>query len=160
MPSVLSLVDATLLLENRMNRTNFHESFARADLVARGSDRSFGLVMTGALLLLGSLNGWHGGRIWPWLFVGAAAFLAASVACPTVLKPLNQLWFRFGLLLHKVVSPIVMALVFYGAVMPTGIIMRLLGKDLLRMRLDRNSSTYWIKREAASTPRGTMREQF
>lgn len=143
-----------------MNRTSFHESFAREDSVARGSDRSFGLVMAGAFFLLSALNGWHGGRIWPWLCLGAAAFLVASVACPTVLKPLNRLWFRFGLLLHKVVSPILMALVFYGAVMPTGVIMRLLGKDLLRLRLEAHSKTYWIKREAASVSRGTMREQF
>ena len=61
-------------------------------------------------------------------------FLAATLFYPAALKPLNRLWLRFGLLLHKVVNPIVMGFVFFGAVLPTGLIMRALGKDLLRRK--------------------------
>ena len=62
------------------------------------------------------------------------------------LRPLNRLWLKFGLLLHKVVNPIVMALVFFGTVLPTGLIMRVLGKDLLRLKRQPDANSYWIER--------------
>lgn len=143
-----------------MSQMDFHENFVREQLVARSSDRSFGLAMAGALSLWSALNGWYGGWLWPWLMLGAAGFLTASLVHPEVLKPLNRLWFNFGLLLHNIVNPILMALVFYCAVMPTGLVMRMRGKDLLRLRLDRDSPTYWIKREPGSCAPETMRDQF
>ena len=77
---------------------------------------------------------------WRWCF----SFLLACV--PATLKPLNRMWFKFGLLLHKVVNPIVMALVFFGTVLPTGLIMRALGKDPLRLKWQPDANSYWIER--------------
>jgi hypothetical protein len=74
-----------------------------------------------------------------------------------MLAPLNRLWFRFGLLLGKIVTPIVMLLVFVLTVVPTGIVMRLLGKDPLRRKFDKSASSYWVSRDA---PPGPMRNQF
>ena len=67
------------------------------------------------------------------------------------------MWFQFGLLLGKIVTPIIMLLVFFLTVLPTGLIMRLLGKDLLNQKIDRSSPSYWIKRD---DPAGSMRNQF
>ena len=84
-------------------------------------------------------------------------FLALALVRPAVLTPLNKIWFRFGLLLGKIVTPIVMSLVFFLTVLPTGIIMRLLGKDLLNRKIDRSAPSYWVERK---DPAGSMRNQF
>ena len=74
-----------------------------------------------------------------------------------LLNPLNILWFKFGILLGSLVSPIVMAIVYFLVVTPTGILMRFLGKDLLKMRKTKSASTYWIKRDKQQ---GKMKNQF
>src|SRR5271169_2979149 len=124
-----------------------HEVFSREEKIVAGSDRSFGLVMAAALLVVALLNAWHSGRMWPWTGGLAALFLAAGLFRPSVLHPLNLLWLRFGLLLQRAVSPIVMALLFYGTVLPTGLAMRMMGKDLLRLKRQPDAHSYWIVRE-------------
>lgn len=141
-------------------KQNTHEAFAREEVVVAGSDRSFGLVMTAAFAILSLLNGWHDGRIWPWTAGIAVVFFVASLIYPTILNPLNRLWLKFGLLLHKVVNPIVMALLFYGVVLPTGLIMRAPGRDLLRIKRDPQASSYWIVRQPPGPAPETMKDQF
>jgi hypothetical protein len=143
-----------------MPSVDFHESFTRQDSVIRGSDRAFGFVMTGAFALLAAINLWHAGRIWPWMGLICVGFLVASLVRPSVLTPLNRLWFKLGLFLHKIVNPIVMGLLFYFAVLPTGLVMRLMGKDLLRLGLDRRSESYWIVRQPPGPQPESMRDQF
>jgi hypothetical protein len=75
-------------------------------------------------------------------------FSCGNSALPAALKPFNQLWLKIGLLLHKMVNPIMTALVFFGAVMPTGLIMRALRKDLLRQKWQPDANSYWIERWA------------
>ena len=101
-----------------------HETFVREEGSTPGSDRTFGLVMAGALALVALLNGWHHGRMWPWEAALAALFLLAALLKPALLQPLNRLWMKLGLLLHKIVNPIVMGLLFYGTIWPTGAVMR------------------------------------
>ncbi len=84
-----------------------HEVFSRDDNVVAGSDRSFGMVMAVALAAVTLLNGWHAGRLWPWSGGLAALLLAVALVRPQALNPLNRLWLKFGLLLHRVVNPIV-----------------------------------------------------
>jgi hypothetical protein len=108
-----------------------HESYSRDETVGGGSDRSFGIVMAAAFAVISLLNWWHHGHSWRWTGGIAVFFLAAALFYPGALKPVNRLWFKFGLLLHTVVNPIVMALVFFGTVLPTGLLMRALGKDPL-----------------------------
>jgi saxitoxin biosynthesis operon SxtJ-like protein len=136
-----------------------HESFSREEASAPGSDRTFGLVMAGFFALLALINGWHAGRLWPWELALAVFFLAASLTRPSVLHPLNRLWMKFGLLLHAIVNPIVMGLLFYGTIWPTGVVMRMRGRDLLRLKREPASSSYWIPREPGPKPE-TMRDQF
>jgi hypothetical protein len=135
-----------------------HENFNREESVSPSSDHSFGLVMAGALAAVTALNAWHAGRIWPWTAGLATIFLVAAVSRPALLNPLNRAWLKFGLLLHKVVNPVIMALLFYGAVLPTGLIARAMGKDLLRLKGDADS--YWIVRAPPGPAPETMKDQF
>ena len=112
-----------------------HENYSREETAVAGSDRAFGLVICGALLVV---SGFRQVRL---------AFRQRDVAAlgyPAALSGLNRLWHKFGLLLHKIVSPIVMALLFYGTVLPTGLIMRVLGKDVLRLERQPGAGSYWI----------------
>lgn len=124
-----------------------HEVFSREEKTVAGSDRSFGVVMALALAAVSLLNVWHSGRLWPWTGGLATLFLAAGLLRPSVLNPLNRVWLKFGLLLHAVVNPVVMALLFYGTVLPTGLVMRMLGKDLLRLKRQPEADSYWIARQ-------------
>jgi len=137
-----------------------HEAFSRDEKIVAGSDRSFGLVMAAALAAVTLLNAWHFGRLWPWTGALAALFLAAGLLRPLLLHPLNLIWLKFGLLLHRIVNPIVMALLFYGTVLPTGLVMRMLGKDLLRLKRQPDAESYWILRAPPGPAPETMRDQF
>lgn len=137
-----------------------HEVFSRDEKLVAGSDRSFGIVMACALAAVTLLNAWHSGRLWPWTGGLAALFLAAGLFRPPLLHPLNLIWLRFGLLLHRVVNPIVMALLFYGTVLPTGLVMRMMGKDLLRLKRQPDADSYWIVRQPPGPSPETMRDQF
>jgi hypothetical protein len=141
-----------------MNQST-HESFTREEAAQPGSNRTFGLVMAGALALVSLLNGWHLGRLWPWTLAIAALFLVAAWLRPSVLHPLNHLWVKLGLLLHRVVNPLVMGLLFYGTIFPTGLVMRMRGRDLLRLKRDSTAESYWITRVPGPAPE-TMKDQF
>lgn len=114
--------------------------------IESSSDRSFGLVFTVFFLVLALLPLLHGHGMRLWALVLAGAFLFLALAAPKVLMPLNRLWTRFGILLHRIVNPIALGVMFYGVVTPTGLIMRLVGKDPLRLRMDKSASSYWIER--------------
>jgi hypothetical protein len=137
-----------------------HEAFSRDEKIVAGSDRSFGLVMSVALAAVTLLNAWHAGRIWPWTGGVALLFLAAALLRPSILHPLNLLWLKFGLLLHRIVNPVVMTLLFYGTILPTGIVMRLMGRDLLRLKLMPDADSYWIARTPPGPAAETLKDQF
>ena len=124
-----------------------------------GSDRGFGFVFAAvfAVISLWPLTG--GGAVRIWALAMAALFLGAALVRPNVLRPLNRLWFRFGLLLGRIVSPIVMAVVFLVAITPTALIMRAFGKDVLHLKFDKDAESYWIRR-ADDGPMGSMKDQF
>jgi hypothetical protein len=128
-----------------------------AGAIKMGSDRSFGLVFAAVFGVVALLPLIHGNSVRVWAIVPAALFLAVSMLRPTLLAPLNRLWFRFGLALGAVMTPVAMALLFVVAVIPTGLVLKLLRKDPLQRRLDRDAETYWERREAQPGP---MREQF
>ena len=123
----------------------------------KSSEKSFGVLLSIVFLIVSiyPLINSEGLRIWA-LVVSTIFFLLAFVA-PKVLVLPNKLWFKFGLLLGSIIAPIVMAMVYFITVLPTGIIMRLLGKDLLKQKLDNNAKSYWIER---SEPMGSMKNQY
>ncbi len=136
-----------------------HEDFSRKERVTASSDRAFGLTIgsiAALLALLPLLNSTPGPVRW-WL-LGIASLLAASaIFWATPLAPLNRAWRKLGLLLYKIVNPVVLTLLFYGCITPIGWLMRMTGKDPLRLTRDPSVESYWIPREA---PPGSMKNQF
>jgi hypothetical protein len=141
-------------------QSSTHESFDR-ELVPEGSsDRSFGLVFTAFFALVGVWPLVHRRPLRLWAFFVSAAFLLVALALPRVLHPLNLLWARFGRLLSKVTNPIITGLMFYVIFTPAGLLLRLFGKDLLRLKYDRSATSYWIRRDPAGLVPESMRNQF
>lgn len=141
---------------------NFHEDLGREDEEVKGSsDRGFGQVfaVVFALVAFWPLTG-AGGSVRLWSLGLAIAFLAIAYLRPSLLAPLNWVWTRFGLLLHRIVNPLVMGMLFYGTVTPMGLIMRTLGKDLLRLKRDPEAKTYWIERKPPGPAPDSMSNQF
>jgi hypothetical protein len=137
-----------------------HEDFSREQAVQGSSDRAFGLTFAAIFALF---------ALWPlvrhrparsWALAVAVVFLVPALVRPHVLGPLNRLWLRLGLLLQRLVTPVVMALLFYGTVTPIALVLRLLGKDLLRLRVDRGAASYWLERRPPGPAPDTMRNQF
>jgi flagellar biosynthesis protein FlhB len=127
--------------------------------VNRSSNRQFGLVMAGFFAILAAIAAWRGSGSWIvlWLVI-AAAFAASALTMPSILAPLNRLWFRFGLLLHKVMTPLIMALMFFVVITPIALVMRLFGKRPIPLRFDKAADSYWIARDPAGP--GPMSKQY
>jgi hypothetical protein len=137
-----------------------HEILHREGAQKTASDRSFGLVLAGFLALVGALGLWRGSERWPlWLGLAGLAFLLA-LAAPWLLAPANRVWTKFGLLLHAVVSPVILGILFYLCIAPIGFLMRLSGKDPLRLRYEPGADSYWIKRVPPSPQPDSFTNQF
>ena len=133
---------------------------SEAPVEAPGSDRNFGLVFAGFFVLVALLPLFHGGALRAWALLVAAVFGVLAFAAPKVLKPLNRIWFRFGLVLHAIVSPIAMGIIFFGAIWPMGWIMRAMGKRPLNLAIDRSAKSYWVVREPPGPDPRTMSDPF
>ena len=118
------------------DKPEIHEDYGRAEEVKLGSERAFGVVFALVFAVVGLWPLMEGGAVGAWALGIGAVFILVALARPGLLRPLNRLWFRFGLLLNKVVNPLVMGLLFYFTVTPIGLLMRALGKDPLRLRFD------------------------
>lgn len=138
-----------------------HEDLSRQDENQKqSSDRFFGLTFFVVFLII---------ALWPLLrhgpirlpFLGIAlAFLGIALIAPALLGPLNRLWLKFGALLHTITSPIILGIMFFLVILPIGLIMRLLGKDFLRLKFDNSASSYWIRREPPGPEKNSLNRQF
>jgi Saxitoxin biosynthesis operon protein SxtJ len=137
-----------------------HESYQRDEQVQGSSDRSFGVVFAVVFALIGTVPWLFGGIVRLWALAVGAGFLAVAFVAPTLLAPFNRLWLRFGLFLHKIVSPLVLGVMFFLVITPMGVLMRLFGKDPLRLKLDRASESYWIPRQPPGPPPESLKDQF
>ena len=137
-----------------------HEFHAREEVVRISSERSFGLVFAGFFALLGALNLYNGGTRWHYWFPMAALFAVLAYAAPRVLAPLNRLWAKFGLMLHLIISPVFLGILFYVCITPIGFLMRLAGKDPMRRRFEPAAKSYWIVREPPGPAPETFKNQF
>ncbi|MDQ2089959.1 SxtJ family membrane protein [Marimonas arenosa] len=124
-----------------------------------GSDRSFGIVFAVVFAIIGLYPLFYGSVRW-WALAVASVFLALAIFSPSVLHPLNMAWFRFGMLLNKIVSPIVMGVLFLVAIVPFGLFFRLRKRDPLRKKLDPDASSYWIPVDEEIRAQSSMRNQF
>lgn len=137
-----------------------HEDLTRQDDIKVGSERGFGIVFAVVFLIVG---------LWPlldgltprwWAMAVAATFLAAGYLFPVLLRPLNIVWFKIGMLMFKVVNPLTMALLFVTTIIPIGLLMRAFGKDVLRLKLEPDAQSYWIERDPPGPAPESMKDQF
>ena len=123
----------------------------------KNTEKSFGVVFSIVFSIVALYPLINGDSFRVWALIISVIFLLLAYVRPNVLRLPNILWFKFGILLGSIIAPIVMALVYFLTVLPTGLIMRLLGKDLLKQKLDKNTKSYWMER---SEPMGSMKNQF
>ena len=126
------------------------------DEVKIGSNRSFGIVFFVVFLIIATFPLINGDELRLWSLIISIVFLFLGLVNSKILNPLNKLWFKFGIFLGKIVSPLVMGIIFFLVVTPIGLLMRLLNKDLLNLKFN-NNSTYWIEK---TEPKSKMKNQF
>lgn len=136
------------------------ESYREEEEIEGSSNRGFGFVFGGFFLLVGLFSLPFGGGVKWWSMLVAGAFAAIALIAPNILAPLNRAWTRFGLLIHAIVNPFVLGVMFFFVITPMGLIMRLFGKDPLRLSPDRDTATYWIDRDPPGPPPESLENQF
>lgn len=124
------------------------------------SDRSFGVTFTAVFSAAAAWLWWKNIPGATVLFLLAIAFLAISFVRPRLLHPLNRAWMAFGALLHRVVSPLVLGILYFGMFTPIAVVLRLRGKDAMRRRADAQAESYWIRRDPPGPPSDSLRNQF
>lgn len=138
----------------------FHESFQRDEQVKGSSNRMFGLVFFVVFALITLWPVLFGNPLRWWTAPISLGFLVVSFAAPQILTPLNKAWTWLGLQMHRVVNPLIMGMLFYVAITPMGLLLRLFGKDLLRLKRDPQAASYWIERNPPGPSADSMRRQF
>ena len=121
-----------------------------------GSNKSFGIVFFVVFLLIALYPLTNSQEIRLWSLIISIIFLILGLFNSKILRPLNILWFKFGIFLGKIVSPIIMGVIFFFVVTPIAILMRFIGKDLLNLKYN-NKKTYWIEKNG---PKSKMKNQF
>ncbi len=121
-----------------------------------GSNRSFGITFFIVFLIIALWPILNSENVRVWSLIISILFFLLGIFNSKLLTPLNKLWIKFGLLLAKVVSPVVMAVIYFGVVTPTGLIMRILGKDILKLKKN-NYNSYWEKKDNSNN---NMNNQF
>ena len=134
-----------------------HEKFDRKEKIEIGSEKSFGLTFGTLLSILGVLPAIFGHDPRWWAIAAGFLFLIFSLLRPSIFRVPNFVWFRFGLILNRLVSPIILAVLFYLVFTPMGLLLRLWKKDILSLKIDKSCLSYWIKSE---TPMSSMKDQF
>ncbi|OSM00092.1 hypothetical protein [Magnetofaba australis] len=129
--------------------------------VKTSSDRSFGMVFTAVFGLIGAWPWLFGGGkplIWAWIVSGL--FFAAAIILPKILAPLNAVWTRLGLMMHKIMTPLIMSVLFFVVFTPMAFLLRLFKVKLIPLKYEPNESTYWIERDPHGPERASMKHQF
>lgn len=111
------------------------------------SNRSFGILFTVVFALIAGWFAWAGSTHWWWFASVSGAFLLISFVAPGILKPLNIVWMKFGALLNKIVSPIMLGAIYFIVITPVALFFKVTGRDELKRKYDKALKTYWISRE-------------
>ena len=137
-----------------------HEDLTREEHSEGSSDRSFGFVFAAVFVLVALMPLIHGHAVRWWSASLAVLFALVAWMQPALLSHLNKGWTRFGLLLGAVVSPIALGVLFFLVITPIGLLMRLTGKDPLRLKFERSDESYWIRREPPGPKPDSLTNQF
>jgi len=127
------------------------------DSIKISSNRSFGIVFFVVFLFIALYPITYSEDIRIWSLIISFIFIILGLLNSKILTPLNKLWFKFGVILGKIISPIIMGIIFFLVVTPIGLIMKVLGKDLLRLKFNKKDNTYWIEKNG---PKSKMKNQF
>ena len=143
-------------------KPSFHEDFGRAEDVKGSSDRGFGLTVGGILLLIALVRTYLHGLGWVQYGLGGfgLALIALGLLAPASLSGLNRAWMRLGLILFRVVNPIVLGLIYATTMVPIGLMMRATGRDPLHLKVDPDAASYWIRRDPPGPKPDSMINQF
>ena len=126
------------------------------DEIKISSNRSFGIVFFIVFLLIGTYPLFNDDHVRIWSLIISIVFLILGLLNSKILFPLNKIWFKFGILLGKIISPLIMGLIFFVVVTPIGLLMRLFNKDLINLKFNKSKS-YWIEK---NEPKSKMKNQF
>ena len=126
------------------------------DEIKIGSNRSFGLVFFVVFLLISVYPLINNENLRYWSLIISLIFLVLGLINSKLLTPLNKIWFKFGIILGKIISPMIMGIIFFFVVTPIGILMRIFKKDLLNLKVN-NDKSYWIEK---TEPKSKMKNQF
>jgi len=139
-----------------------HEQFDKRDDVKAPSERSFGITFAVVFALLAAFSYWHRGvsNTFYITIVVSVVFAVVTLAAPRILRPLNLIWLKFGLLLHKIVNPVIMGILFFGIFTPMGVVMRMFGVDFLHTKRKPATASYWIAKSDDNIPDSSMKNQF
>jgi len=142
---------------------SLHENYRDAEPTEAGSDRAFGCTVGSILMVIGAAKALVAGAVHPvacLIFLAGALLLLLGIAAPSRLSTLNRLWLKIGILIAKVVNPIILALLFFLVVTPMAFVMRILGKRPLNLAPNRTAATYWIERRPPGGEASSMKQQF
>jgi hypothetical protein len=137
-----------------------HEDFHRDENVVPSSNRTFGMVLAVFFALAGFLPLLRGHPMRLWALPLSGIFLLTALVAPAMLAPLNRVWTALGELLHKITNPIILGAFFYLVFTPFGALLRLFGKDFLRLKWVHDAESYWILRQPPGPPPESMSNQF
>lgn len=139
-----------------------HEQLSKRDDVKAPTERSFGITFSIVFLLLAAFTYWHRGATATFytIITVSLVFAVVTLVAARLLRPLNLIWLKFGLLLHKVVNPVIMGLLFFVVFTPMGVAMRAIGVDFLRLKRKPAIESYWISRRGEAIQDSSMKNQF
>jgi hypothetical protein len=143
-----------------MNTPSGHHEFHSHEGIKTSSNRSFGLVFAGVFALLAFWGWYKAGAWWAVHLAVSAIFTSLALIHPAVLALPNRLWTKLGLLLSKIVNPIVMGLIFFIIFTPVAVFRRMRGEDALKLKFDKGAQSYWIVRDPPGPAPDSMKEQF
>ena len=129
-------------------------------MIETPSNRSFGWLFTAVFTLVGVYSLWRGSTAYPWMFGLASVTAAVTMIRPQWLASLNRAWMKFGELLHHVISPLVLGVIFYGVFTPVRLVMHLAGRDIMKRRFEPAAPTYWVERDPPGPAEDSFKDQF
>lgn len=150
-------------MKKSTTQRGLHEGLDRQESIKGGSNRGFGLTVGGVLMAIAAYRIFASGSpdLFSYVLLAAGSLLVVfGLLFPIWLAPLNRAWTRLGIVMSKVVNPIVLALIFLTTVVPIGLAMRLAGKDPLRLKSDPDAESYWIGREPPGPAPDSIKNQF
>jgi len=139
-----------------IDRRQFHENYDSRVHIKGSSERMFGIIFSLLFSIIGMFPLWHGKKVRLWAIAAAVVLFIVAIILPGALRVLNRTWIQISLVISRVTNPLIMTFLYYFVITPMGVIMRVLGRDPLRLQKDKIAKSYWIEREPSGPAPETM----